>query len=454
MEMKALLPRMQADVTGAGKGSILRRLAAGGAVAFLIYIFGHGLAFLTQLLIARVLGASSYGIYAYVVSWVSVLAYTAALGFNVSLLRLIPAYASRQAWHLMAGVLQYAERRVLLAGVLVAALGITGAWLAGAKLRPELQTAFLIGFLLVPLLALVTTRSAVIRAYGGVAAALIPLRIVREGFLFVAVSTLFLLAGYKGGAEAVLALAVVGALLALVVATRSMNALLPKEVARAAISYEPNTWRRASIPLLVVSAVEVLFDRTGVLILGLFGLSTEAGIFALVFNMAMLVILPRVAIDTIFAPTIAALYAEKRYSEVQAVILKASALSIAGGACIAGTLGILARPVLGWFGSEFAAGELPLYLLLAAQLFVAGSGSQLLVLAMTGNESGAARILVASAIANLILCTAAVHAFGLLGAALATGTALIGWNVAMAFAIWWKLQLWPGVLAAFRPQIA
>src|SRR5690606_31498946 len=49
MEMKALLPRMQADVTGAGKGSILRRLAAGGAVAFLIYIFGHGLAFLTQL---------------------------------------------------------------------------------------------------------------------------------------------------------------------------------------------------------------------------------------------------------------------------------------------------------------------------------------------------------------------------------------------------------------------
>src|SRR5690606_18071131 len=139
-----------------GNGTILERLAAAGAVAFLIYTLGHGLAFLTQLLIARLLGASSFGVYAYVISWMTVLAYVAALGFNVSLLRFIPSYASGQAWPLMAGVLRYAERRVALAGILIAGLGTSGILYGGADLQPELRRALLAGFFLVPLLALVT----------------------------------------------------------------------------------------------------------------------------------------------------------------------------------------------------------------------------------------------------------------------------------------------------------
>lgn len=452
--MKARVEQIRSHIIRPGNGTILERLAAAGAVAFLIYTLGHGLAFLTQLLIARLLGASSFGVYAYVISWMTVLAYVAALGFNVSLLRFIPSYASGQAWPLMAGVLRYAERRVALAGILIAGLGTSGILYGGADLQPELRRALLAGFFLVPLLALVTIRSSVIRACGGVAAALIPLRVVREGFLLAAVLGVFVLGGRVSGAEGVVFLAVVGAFLGLIIASRSMRILWPEPARRAVAAYNERTWWRATIPLLVVSAVEVLFDRTGVLVLGLYGLSREAGIFALVFNMAMLVILPRVAVDTIFAPTVAALHTEKRHREVQAIILKASALSITGGACIAGTLSILARPILMWFGPEFAAGELPLYFLLVAQLFVAAFGSQLLVLAMTGNEAGAARILVASATANLILCAAAVHALGFIGAALAASAGLVVWNLAMAVAIWRKLQLWPGVLAAFRPEAA
>ncbi|TIQ09034.1 MAG: exopolysaccharide biosynthesis protein, partial [Mesorhizobium sp.] len=63
--------------------------------ALLIYIGGAGLTSLAQLLIARIVGSTSYGIYSYVLAWASVLAYLATLGFNVSLLRFVSAYSAK-----------------------------------------------------------------------------------------------------------------------------------------------------------------------------------------------------------------------------------------------------------------------------------------------------------------------------------------------------------------------
>ena len=58
-----------------------RRLAYGSAAAFVIFFSSAGLAFLAQLLIARILGPESFGIYAYVFAWMSVLAYWCSTWF-------------------------------------------------------------------------------------------------------------------------------------------------------------------------------------------------------------------------------------------------------------------------------------------------------------------------------------------------------------------------------------
>jgi O-antigen/teichoic acid export membrane protein len=51
---------------------------------------------------------------------------------------------------------------------------------------------------------------------------------------------------------------------------------------------------------------------------------------------------------------------------------------------------------------------------------------------------------------NAILSVVLIDRFGLTGAAIATTITLIIWNVAMAFFIWWRLQLLPGVLGLPR----
>ena len=78
-----------------GSGSI-RRVTIGGIAALAVYVAGAGLTACSQLLIARIVGAETFGVYAYVLAWVTVLAYFSALGFDIALLRFVSAYRANQ----------------------------------------------------------------------------------------------------------------------------------------------------------------------------------------------------------------------------------------------------------------------------------------------------------------------------------------------------------------------
>src|SRR5262249_35927443 len=107
---------MNDQVLGGGR---IKRVAFGAAIAFPVYIAGAGITACSQLLIARIVGAETYGIYAYVIAWMTILGYVSALGFNIALLRFVPTYQTLGAWGLARGVIQYAERRVLAVSLLV-----------------------------------------------------------------------------------------------------------------------------------------------------------------------------------------------------------------------------------------------------------------------------------------------------------------------------------------------
>ena len=73
------------------------RVARGGVTAFFVYGVGFGLTYCSQLIIARVVGVDTYGVYAYVFAWMVVLAYFSTLGFDVGLLRFVAAYEAERA---------------------------------------------------------------------------------------------------------------------------------------------------------------------------------------------------------------------------------------------------------------------------------------------------------------------------------------------------------------------
>jgi len=166
-----------------GGTALSRRIARGSIVAFGTYVGGAGLTYGSQLLLARAIGADGFGIYAYVFAWITMLAYFAVLGFDVLLLRFIPAYQAQGDWSLLRGVVRYAERWAAVVGLAVALAGVAVVRLWVSARSPDLADTFLAGFLLVPVLAQLWVRSAVVRAFGGVVSALAPDRMVRDGLL-------------------------------------------------------------------------------------------------------------------------------------------------------------------------------------------------------------------------------------------------------------------------------
>jgi O-antigen/teichoic acid export membrane protein len=424
------------------------RVARGGVTAFFIYGIGFGLTYCAQLIIARIVGVDTYGVYAYVFAWMVVLAYFSALGFDVGLLRFVPVYEAKCAWPLLRGVIQYAQRRALFVGLSVILIGVfvVEGWVSS----PQLKSTFLAGFALVPILALVRIRCSVVRAFGGVTSALVPDRVVRDGILIGLIVVASLGMGWTLSAPFVMVATLISSALGLVCAGIAIRRRRPRAIDNILPAYDIAAWRQAAIPLVILGASESLLNRTGVILLGWIADTKDAGIYSLAFNIALVVTMPRIAINTLFAPVISDLYARRDTETMQVLITRTSSWTFAAGFCIAAALFVLADPLLAWFGGGYEAGVPALRILLISQVMAASAGSQLYVMTMTGHERSAAVLLVSCTMVNAGASALLIGTFGLTGAATGTAVSLVVWNVAMSFFLWRCLRLLPGILARFR----
>ena len=125
---------------GAPADPSIERVKRGGVAAFGIFLIGAGLTYCSQLLMARLVGAHTFGIYAYVSAWVVVPAYVSALGFDVALSRFVPACRAERPYGLLKGVIQYAERRAMAVSAGVVSLGMLVVLLAPGMTTPLRQT--------------------------------------------------------------------------------------------------------------------------------------------------------------------------------------------------------------------------------------------------------------------------------------------------------------------------
>jgi O-antigen/teichoic acid export membrane protein len=430
-------------------GARIKKVAVGGATAFAIFVASAGVSACSQLLIARLVGAETYGVYAYVIAWMTILAYFSALGFDIALLRFVPAYQTTAAWSLARGIIQYAERRALVVGIAVMSAGASVVMIWSRQFSPELRNTFLVGFIIVPVLALLWIRCSIVRAFGGVVLALVPDKMLRDGLLLVLVVLASLVPGRHTDAPLVMMASLAGSIAALGFASLAMRRQRPGELNVILPEYAAATWRHTAVPLVIIAAAEALLNRTGVVLLGWFGETREAGIYNLAFNIAFLVVLPRAAINTLFAPTISSLFTRRDQVTLQALVTKAASWTLCAAVCIAIVLALLADPILAWFGNDFAAGVPALRILLVGQMIAASYGSQLSVMTMTQHERGAAALLILSAAVNVAASIVFISMLGLTGAAIATTITLIVWNLAMALFISRHLRLLPGVLGMF-----
>jgi O-antigen/teichoic acid export membrane protein len=427
-----------------------RPLERASIAAFAVLVFGAGLSYLAQLVTARVIGLDSYGVYAYVLAWVTLLGYSSTLGFHVSLLRFVPAYQARQEWGLVRGVIQYSERGAAGAAAGIVLISVCGIAALHGSMQPELAYTFLLGIAAVPLITLHLIGASVVRAFGGVVAALAPERVVRDSLLLAIIAIAFWCNLHRLDATLAMGATLVSSLVVLGLVRIFLRRMRPPSLDQAKPAYAAGDWWQPTLPLTVIMAADNLMSRSGVIALGLAGNTRDAGIFAIALSMAMLTALPRMALAAAFAPTVSTLFARGDQAGLQSLSAKAACLSLLGTTCTAIPLVLLAQPFLSWFGRDFAAGAPLVTILVLGHVFASACGPQQHLITMTGHERIGAALLAMCAGSSFIACMLIIGLLGMTGVALAMTAALIVWNVAMGVFIHKRLHLMPGLLASLK----
>src|SRR5437762_5469668 len=107
---------------GSGEASLTKRLAG---TIFVIRVVSAALAYFSQILLARWMGGSDYGVYVYVWTWVLLLGSMMDFGISASAQKIIPEYRTRGEHALLRGFLS-GSRWMTFAVSSVVSLGLAG----------------------------------------------------------------------------------------------------------------------------------------------------------------------------------------------------------------------------------------------------------------------------------------------------------------------------------------
>jgi O-antigen/teichoic acid export membrane protein len=426
--VRKLFVRLRRQVESLLGDDIFTLIAQGAGVVFGIQVASFLLRYLVHLGLARWMGASEYGMYAFVLSMTAILAIAAKLGFPTAVLRFVSEYQEGEEWTRLRGIVQRTWGITLGVGLAVAGLAyaaIEGLHRLGYIDQPlPLQ----VGVWLVPLLGLVTLQKETIRGLEHMVLAYAPSYIGRRVLVLLSVGGAYLWFGTVDSATALLL--TVGVLL-IIVAGQAVAGWrrLPEEARTASPEYETRTWFRVAWPLLLVASFNVLLNQTDLFLLGVLRTSEEVGFYNVALKTGTVVTFLLTGINAIAAPRIARIYRNGDMERMQRLVSMVAHLSFWPSLLGSIVLIAISAPFLRLFGPEFSAGQVALIILVAGKLINAGAGSVGYLMNMTGHQDESARVFAWSAGCNVLLNLALIPFFGIEGAAVATASTAALWNV-------------------------
>ena len=421
-------------------GSLQKFLAKAIAGTFGLKVVNAALLYLNSLLLAHTLGAKGFGIYSYASAWTYLLLIPSALGLEGLILREIAVYKTQSKWGLVKGLLGWSNGIVLLNSIAIAILTAIGFWLFSSPENIETTSVILIALLAVPADALTRLRQPAMRAIDSIVMGQLPEAIIRPLLL-----SLFLLASVLFLDELDVSLAVmvkVGAAIVTCIAGELLlRACVSKQIKNFRPVYQPKIWFKSALPMLLIGSMYVVNGQTDTIMLGTLSNPEAVGIYTVANRGAALITFVLMAFDTSIAPTFANLYTKGELEKLQKIVTQSCQAIFAIALLMTIVLIVFGNWLLLMFGSEFVRGHLVLSILSIGQLVNAFTGSVALLLIMTGFDKYTAIGVGISAVLNIILNAIFIPLWNAEGAAIATATSMICWNIILVYFAQQKLKI-------------
>jgi O-antigen/teichoic acid export membrane protein len=450
------------DETRGRQATALRRLAQrfvqhrnlyavlkSAAQVFAIRMAGAALTYASMIFLARWLGAVNFGIYAYVFVVAGLLGLALSFGFNSSALRLLPDYLARRKWRRLNGFLTQSFGIIVSFSVLGALAGAGLVFVFRDAIEPHYFVPLLVGLACVPLLTLLNQFESTARAFGWMNLAYVPGYILRPLLLMAFAGGLM---AFGGTAEAA------GALWAMIaacfVAALAQGIFVftgaRQRVAKVAPAFHTRAWCTISFGFLTIDGLRMLLDNTDVLLIGrLLDPHSVAAYYAAI-RTGGLVSFVSFSMVALAVPKFAEIYITGTRRDMQKFVSGVIQMMFWPSLATAVGLAVLGPYVLSLFGADFEMGYPTMLVVLGGLVLRSSTGPVEYLLNMTGHHRDTMRVYVFAAVANVCLNLLLIPTFGIIGAAIATYTAMLSGNVWLYLLVQKRLGVSAFVFAASR----
>lgn len=407
---------------------LVKKLAGSSSVQSI----GMALLLLLHLVLARILGASNYGEYIYVISWITIAAMFGKFGMDVMLVRLVSADVSSNLASNAKAILSWGFKWaasfttvsmcILLSVYFLVNQNVSGTIIVGCLYLFVLTTSF--------------CQKGALVGLGSAAMSKLPTEVLRPSLMILLVLVLWLSVdevGSNAAMWAMLASSLVAFGVGQCIWSYSLRAKRSLGLApSAADNFVPP--RLSEIwPFVAVSVAGSFNKNVDIILLGSITGPESVAYYSVASRVANLALFVQRAATPIALPKISTAFLTDQLPALNQELSKLTL--IVAGLTLSFVIVVLlfGSSILQAFGTSFVEGYPMLVILVLAHYTNVSFGFCNPYLSMTGNQSTAAKAVWIAAGLNIILNLCLIPAHGAFGAAIATGSSVIVWNILLFY---------------------
>jgi len=345
----------------------------------------------------------------------------------------------------MKGLLRRANQAVGVVSLGLAFFAALVAWILTGHSNSQMLLSFWVALIMLPLINLTSLRRAALRGLNRVVIGQLPELLIQPiVFISLIVASYFVFEKFTEKsftAPWAVGMNVMAAGVALIIGMRLLHKNLPQTVREASPAYISRMWIRSALPLLLITLMQMITIRADTIMLGAIKGANAVGIYAVANRGAGYITLILFAVNSALAPTVASLYSTRDMERLQRIITKSARIILLFSLPIGVALIVFGYWFLLLFGQDFTQGRTTLTILCTGQIINAAMGSVALLLVMTGQERHAAAGLGIGASLNITMNALLIPKWGIEGAATATASSLIAWNILLAILVYRRLGI-------------
>lgn len=424
-----------------GLGTASQELVKVGIGSFACRITEVVLGTAVAILLARLLGPSGYGLFAFFFAVASFSSVLSRGGLSPLLVRETARGEQSENWAEVKGIWWWAHRMAALIAISISIFGLVGLGSGWVAHPGTLDTVFW-GMLLIPVITMVGIKSANLMGLRHFFAALWPDQILRPALLAFFLALVLAIPDISITPGEALALALVSTLAAYLALSVALERYRPIALDEVRPRFRSRLWLSSLVPMALTQGFQQINRYADVLLLGFLSMASDVGVYRVAAQGALLVSLGLAAFNMVVGPISARLYASGQKEALQNLMTRVSRWCLSFAVIVMLAFTVLGEQVLrACFGPGFSVAYLPLIILSVGQVVSAWVGVAGTLLNMAGFEKDYTFAVALAGGINVFLNVLLIPAYGPSGAAVATVSSVVFWN----FWIWRSVKLKIGI---------